>query len=220
MLFLLLDLPRVFGRIPQLLIGADAAGVEVTWFLNFLFFSLYSASKCIDDLRLSSLTVSATHTLSDKRARLMATFGLIVTHSSSSSACSCMKSTSSSILMSLLSVAIRLTTLVSLSLWACRTPFCFNRAHFEHRSPEPGDEKTLSNSETLRLENDLDLLSFLPGVVLILVWRSSVVREVIEELEDSDDVEEARSSSIVNRLTSLARVLFEMALAYRDRLIF
>jgi len=31
------------------------------------------------------------------------------------------------------------------------------------------DEKTLSNSETLRLENDLDLLSFLPGVVLILV---------------------------------------------------
>ena len=43
---------------------------------------------------------------------------------------------------------------------------------------------------------------------------------MIEELEDSDDVEEARSSSIVNRLTSLARVLFEMALAYRDRLIF
>jgi len=65
------------------------------------------------------------------------------------------------------------------------------------------------------LENDLDLFNFFPGVVLVLLCKSSVVSDVIDELGDSDVVEDARSSSIENLLTSLAKVLLEMALALK-----
>lgn len=72
----------------------------------------------------------------------------------------------------------------------------------------------------MRLVKERD---FLFKVFLLLLGlqeaRSSVVSEVSEEVEESEDVVEARSSSIANLdiFTSLASVLFDMALAkYED----
>lgn len=50
--------------------------------------------------------------------------------------------------------------------------------------------------------------------------RSSAVREVSEEAEESDDVVEAKSSSIANLdiFTSLASVLLEIALAINEKI--